>query len=181
MQNVSNSLYDTFRSAYVLVPIVKAGMMNHSPEVNGQILFLCTGNYYRSRFAECLFNHRAKKIRLSWTAISRGIAIDLGVNNVGPISVHTVAGLTARGIDLPDRIGFPRQVSEPDLMDADRVIALKEQEHRSLLAARFPGWPDRVDYWHVDDVGGLAVASALDMIDREVRRLIARLAHQSAG
>jgi hypothetical protein len=35
------------------------------------ILFLCTGNYYRSRYVEELFNHRAKIESLPWRAFSR--------------------------------------------------------------------------------------------------------------
>lgn len=49
------------------------------------ILLLCTGNFYRSRFAEVLFDFAAPVECPGWTAISRGIAVDLGINNVGPI------------------------------------------------------------------------------------------------
>jgi protein-tyrosine phosphatase len=40
------------------------------------ILFLCTGNYYRSRFAEELFNHHAERAGLYWVAQSRGLALE---------------------------------------------------------------------------------------------------------
>ena len=53
------------------------------------VLFLCTGNYYRSRFAEVLFNHLARERGLRWRAESRGLDLAIGVNNVGPISPHT--------------------------------------------------------------------------------------------
>jgi protein-tyrosine-phosphatase len=36
-----------------------------------RVLFLCTGNYYRSRFAELLFNYRARSTGLAWEASSR--------------------------------------------------------------------------------------------------------------
>lgn len=38
------------------------------------VLFLCTGNYYRSRFAEYLFNHLAEQQTLEWRAESLGFA-----------------------------------------------------------------------------------------------------------
>ena len=47
---------------------------NYKPmvqEIMQTVLFLCTGNYYRSRFAEELFNHRAARDGLSWVAQSR--------------------------------------------------------------------------------------------------------------
>ncbi|HWG47254.1 MAG TPA: hypothetical protein VN688_31115 [Gemmataceae bacterium] len=34
------------------------------------VLFLCTGNYYRSRFVEVLFNSVADRMGLSWRASS---------------------------------------------------------------------------------------------------------------
>jgi protein-tyrosine-phosphatase len=39
------------------------------------ILFLCAGSYYRSRFAEELFNHRAPGLGLAWSATSRARAL----------------------------------------------------------------------------------------------------------
>jgi protein-tyrosine-phosphatase len=57
------------------------------------VLFLCTGNYYRSRFAEILFNSVAGKMGLPWRASSRGLALDRGVHNVGPMAVVAVKAL----------------------------------------------------------------------------------------
>ena len=62
------------------------------------VLFLCTGNYYRSRFAEVLFNSVAGKMGLPWRASSRGLALERGVNNVGPMAVAAVKALEARGL-----------------------------------------------------------------------------------
>ena len=50
------------------------------------VLFLCTGNYHASRFAEILFNTVAGKMGLAWRASSRGLAPERGLNNVGPIT-----------------------------------------------------------------------------------------------
>ena len=62
------------------------------------VLFLCTGNYYRSRYAEILFNSVAGKMSLPWKASSRGLALERGVNNVGPMAVSVVKALEARGL-----------------------------------------------------------------------------------
>ncbi|MEZ4866037.1 MAG: low molecular weight phosphatase family protein [Caldilineaceae bacterium] len=118
------------------------------------VLFLCTGNYYRSRFAEILFNHGAAQQGINWMADSRGLATELGVNNVGPISRYAVAGLRARQIPIAAaEARFPAQLQAADLATATLTIALDETEHRPYMTQRFPAWLDRIDYWRVADLG----------------------------
>ena len=78
------------------------------------VLFLCTGNYYRSRFAEMLFNHLAVESQLNWKADSRGIATILGADNSDVISVdRTVIIRVHRRESLgeinPNEKDFPSQ------------------------------------------------------------------------
>ncbi len=142
-----------------------------------RVLFLCSGNYYRSRFAELLFNALAQERNLPWTAESRGLTVDRSTNP-GPISPHVIAGLRLRGIEPPREaiLRMPRLVTQEDLARADRVIALKEAEHRPVLAARFPGWEDRVTYWHIHDLDQASAATALAQIHEQVQALLAALA-----
>jgi hypothetical protein len=68
------------------------------------VLFLCTGNYYRSRFAEELFNHHAKRDGLDCIAQSRGLALERGVHNVGPISpfaLHALKEMAISALAVP--------------------------------------------------------------------------------
>jgi protein-tyrosine phosphatase len=39
-----------------------------------RVLFLCTGNYYRSRYAEEVFHHNARQEGLARVAVSRGVS-----------------------------------------------------------------------------------------------------------
>jgi len=144
------------------------------------ILFLCSGNYYRSRYAELLFNHLAARSGLGWRATSRGLSVDRS-NNPGPIAKPTLAALAQAAIMPPqaDIERYPAQVSEAELADADRVIAVKEAEHRPLLAERFPGWEDRVLYWHVHDLDKASAAEALGALDLHVQALVDELADAS--
>src|SRR5271169_5514567 len=108
------------------------------------VLFLCTGNYYRSRFAEVLFNSVAGKMGLPWRASSRGLALERGVNNVGPMAVSAVKALEGRGIRAAEAVTrLPAQVTTDDLERAEWVVALKRAEHLPLLQERFPAWPRR--------------------------------------
>jgi protein-tyrosine phosphatase len=135
------------------------------------VLFLCTGNYYRSRFAEILFNSVAGKMGLLWRASSRGLALERGVNNVGPMAMSAIKALEIMGVCAADAVArFPVQVIVEDLEAADRVIALKQAEHLPLLQERFPAWTEKVEFWHVDDA-----PEALKLIEREVMSLIASI------
>jgi protein-tyrosine phosphatase len=139
------------------------------------LLFLCTGNYYRSRFAEELFNHRAGLADLNWRAFSRGAAERGSPDNVGPMSRFALEGLEARGIGPVGHLRSPQPCTLPDLESADLIIALKEAEHRPLIERRFPEMAERVRYWHVDDVDVAKPAIALALIDRLVEDLLSSL------
>ena len=139
-----------------------------------RVLFLCTGNYYRSRFAEHLFNEQARSAGLGWEASSRALAIERGKDNVGPISIHAAEALAERGVRVStERMPLPCTVE--DLISADLTIAVEEAEHRPLLSERFAGWETRVTYWHVRDIEGETPANALAEIDRHVEKLIMSL------
>jgi protein-tyrosine phosphatase len=138
---------------------------------NKSVLFLCTGNYYRSRFAEILFNSVAGRMGLRWNASSRGLALERGVNNVGPMAVSAVKALEAMGIRATDSFArLPAQVTVEDLEHVDRVIALKQAEHLALLQERFPAWVEKVEFWRVDDA-----PEVLGLIEQEVMGLVARI------
>ena len=140
-----------------------------------RVLFLCTGNYYRSRFAEELFNHRARHARLSWNADSRALAIERGGGNVGPISAHAVSGLTQLGVDPAGKGRTPRQCLAEDLSHAQLIVALEEAEHRPLLRERFPDWEVRVRYWQVRDGEFEHPTKALAGLVTRVDELVAEL------
>lgn len=139
-----------------------------------KLLFLCTGNYYRSRFAEMLFNALAPEAGLNWEADSRGLAAEYAAY-IGPISAYAIRGLAMRGIEVGEAVRSPIQVQTKDLDEADLVIALKEAEHRSYLEVHFPDWAGKVEYWHVHDLNQAPAAEALAEIERQVRALIQRL------
>jgi predicted translation initiation factor SUI1 len=135
------------------------------------ILFLCTGNYYRSRFAEVLFVSAASKLSLPWRISSRALALERGVNNIGPMAAAAIKSLETMGIRDAERCGrLPAQVTIDELKQADVIIALKRAEHLPLLQERFPAFVERVEYWHVDDA-----PEALAVIQNKVMDLMARL------
>jgi protein-tyrosine phosphatase len=141
-----------------------------------KLLFLCTANYYRSRFAEMFFNHLAVERQLTWVADSRGIATVLGADNLDVISEHTIEGLRSRGVSVKPNHRPPIQVEAADFEKADLVIALDEDEHRPYMQRWFPSWVEKIEYWKVGDLHITTAEQALALADQEVRRLIQRLA-----
>jgi protein-tyrosine phosphatase len=140
-----------------------------------RVLFLCTGNYYRSRYAEEIFNHRARQDGLDWHAFSRGVAEQLFPGNVGPMSPHTLQALQAQGIVPGGAARYPVLCTGADFAEATLVVALKDAEHRPMIAHRFASVAHRVDYWDVDDIEYLDAPTALGKIDDLVGRLIKSL------
>jgi protein-tyrosine phosphatase len=93
---------------------------------------LAIDNYYRSRFAEELFNHEAERVGLDWRAQSRGLALERGVFNIGPISPFALDALREIAVAPRSADRFPQRCTANDLVGADFVVAVKEAEHRLL-------------------------------------------------
>jgi protein-tyrosine phosphatase len=118
----------------------------------GKVLFLCTGNFFRSVFAEHYFNYLvAQNQKLDprdplrkkalWVAESRG----LDVAQLAPsqraarMSAFTMARLGKLNIPVPMAAGSrlpahtPTLLTLDDLKRCDRVIAMHDPTHRPML------------------------------------------------
>lgn len=138
------------------------------------ILFLCTGNYYRSRFAQAVFNHWAQRENMPWRAFSRGLRLVPEINP-GKISIHTRGALKKRKIPLRYAGYAPKFLKVCDLKKASIVIALKEAEHLPLMRRHFAIYADAVEYWTIHDLDVATPADALPQIERRVKQIVARL------
>ncbi len=137
------------------------------------VAFLCTGNYYRSRFSEYLFNALARKCGLQWRATSRGLKT-WTADGEGPLSEFAAYRLIAMGVPF-DGERFPVQLSEADFENADLVVALKKAEHHPMMLDQFPEWAERIQYWHVDDLDCATADVALPLCESYVQALVKTL------
>ena len=137
-----------------------------------KVLFICTGNFYRSRFAEAVFNFHANQRKLTWQAYSRGLAIHWAD---GLLSPATAAALSARQIPItytgPTRI----QLTEKDLELADLHIALDRNEHLRMMEEQFPYWSQKIQYWEVRDMPMVLPEVALPSIESQILHLLDHL------
>jgi protein-tyrosine phosphatase len=138
-----------------------------------KILFLCTGNYYRSRFAEEYFNHVASEKGLNWEANSRGLSRNIpNPDNPGPISVHVLSALTDRSIKGKNLARFPIAVTKNDLEKYDKIIALSEQEHRPMLESCFNGYVNTITFFEVGDLPLEKPGSAIKKLATLIEMLV---------
>ena len=142
------------------------------PVAEKKVLFICTGNYYRSRFAEAVFNHHARAQNLPWRAFSRGLATHLVDGDISP---HTENALKLRRIAREMTALSRTALARKDLEGAAHAIALKEVEHRPLMRRLFPDWENKITYWTVHDLDMALPDHALPAIEKLVKDLLKSL------
>lgn len=160
-----------------IIPSLKISQRRKTMPKPPLVIFVCTGNYYRSRFAEHLFTHLVEEQGLAWRADSTGLGVEWASKvNPGPISRVAAESLADRGITLTDP-RMPRSMTQQDFASADRVILLDEAEHRPMMRAKFPNYADheRVTYWKIIDVPPSEDFHPLDAIEPLVCALIDEL------
>jgi protein-tyrosine phosphatase len=138
-----------------------------------KILFLCTGNYYRSRFCEYFFNDLALKQGKNWTAISRGLNVDPKSGNVGAVSIDVIEALEFYGIKVETcSLRNPMQVQPEDLENVDKVVAVDEVAHRPLVKTKLPQWQEKIEYWQVKDLDENPTQSPLLQLQEKINVLL---------
>lgn len=141
------------------------------------ILFLCTGNYYRSRLAEEIFNFYTARDNIAARAVSRGLGNQWpNPNNTGPISKNVQQFMLSLGIKRrsPDRMPLP--CLEEDLSQAAQIICLSKHEHKAMFEAKFSHYPiENITFWEIGDVGVQGVQEAMLQIYEQTKNLLSSL------
>ena len=104
-----------------------------------RILFVCTGNSYRSPVAGALL-----KI----------VREDLQVESAGTHPAGMIASnakqLLKKENALKNLKGAPEGIDEKNLEEYNLVIAIK-QNHKNAFLMRYPQMEDRIQVWNIDD------------------------------
>ena len=126
-------------------------------EAEKTVLFLCTGNYYRSRLAELLFNHYAETLELPWHALSMGLAQQMHWKGISPCALQY---LEQRQLIFPPEkvLRDPIPVTLEDVEQAEAIVLLNRSEHQIMMSQRFGlvakvfEERGRLRYWNVYDI-----------------------------
>ena len=120
-----------------------------------KVLFICTGNWYRSRLSEVLFNYYAMLGKIDWRADSRGMT----ETSIRGISPDAMTYLEKKGLHTYlDEPRDPEAIKVSDLEENDLIIALCRDEHEGMMRERFGQIPKfmenqgKLRFWNVFDV-----------------------------
>ena len=121
-----------------------------------RLIFVCTGNYYRSRLAEILFNDYALKRGLDWEGDSKGLVDQTRFNGLSP---NAIEYLKKKGFDDPERFARPPEALRvEDLETAKLLVIMNRNEHEPMMKQKFGQIPtiltkqNRLRYFNVYDV-----------------------------
>jgi len=142
-----------------------------------KVLFLCTGNYYRSRLAEEFLRAMARGKALDIICDSAALGIVPNPINVGPIRRELRDFMKQRNIYSSSAERFPRKCTAGDIESSDIVIGMNEPEHRHMVEKQFPGClADKVRYWDVPDMEEDPGFIGPGLIEKNVEKLLKEIA-----
>jgi protein-tyrosine phosphatase len=128
-----------------------------------KILFVCTGNSYRSPVAEALL----KKIRG-----------DLEVESAGTQPAGMIAPNAKKFLERENALEklkrIPEGIDQKNLEEYDLIVAMK-QNHKNEILKRFPQIEDRIEVWNIDDPIYLPYGSDKEVF-KEIKRKVIELA-----
>ena len=131
--------------------------------ISMKILFVCTGNSYRSPIAEALL----KKVRG-----------DLEVESAGTHPAGMIASNAKKFLEKENALknlkGTPEGINQKNLEEYDLIIAMK-QNHKNEILRRYPQMGDRIQVWNIDDPINLPRGSDKEVFE-EIKRKVLKLA-----
>lgn len=104
-----------------------------------KILFVCTGNAYRSPVAEALLRKLNPEIEVDSAGVSPAIPI-------AEVAKKYLAGENARKYLK----AVPESLSQKDLNDYDLIVVMKSR-HREVILSRCPQCAGKIVVWGIND------------------------------
>jgi protein-tyrosine phosphatase len=120
-----------------------------------KVLFVCTGNYYRSKFCENLWQFLLKKFDQKGTVSSSGFKPELALlwkEAFGNISPFTSRALSRIGVPVYDDSSL-HLLNQDEIYNCDKIVLINRSEHMNLLKDSGLRVPlDKLVTWENGDV-----------------------------
>ena len=137
------------------------------------ILFVCTGNIFRSRFAEEVFNHLCKINGVDATAFSAGLQV--GRYKQRKIYWPAMNELERLKIEPLRSNEDSVHINDIDVSIYDQIICMDEEEHKPMVRSneRLSGFT--FQYWNIVDMPKVPSDISLPKCYKKVESLIDQL------
>ena len=140
-----------------------------------KVTFVCTGNYYRSRFAESYFNYLCDILKLNYIADSYGLAIhyaDELAEEHGEISPFSKERMESIGIPNFYFERDRKSLTKDAIENADLIVAMDKDEHTEMILEQFPTYINQFNFFKVKDVFDWEPKKTLDETQKKVEAMI---------
>jgi protein-tyrosine phosphatase len=129
-----------------------------------KILFVCSGNAYRSPVAEALLKKLKPDLKVE----------SAGTNPMIPIS-NAAKEFLARENALTFLKHAPEEVNRKNLREYDLIIVM-EPRHKHIVLSKCPDCANKIVVWNIEDPYFLPYGYA-EKVFRQIKEKVAELAH----
>lgn len=137
------------------------------------ILFVCTGNIFRSRFAEEVFNHLCKINGVDATAFSAGLQV--GRYKQRKIYWPAMNELERLKIEPLRSNEESVHIDDIDVSIYDQIICMDEEEHKPMVRSNELLSGFTFQYWNIVDMPKVSSDISLPKCYKKVESLIDQL------
>lgn len=120
-----------------------------------KILFVCTGNYYRSKFCENLWQYLLERFDQKGEVSSSGLKPELALlwkEAFGKVSPFTTRALKVIGVPVYDDSSL-HMLNQEEIYNCDKIVFINKEEHMNLLKDSGLRVPlDKIVAWDNADV-----------------------------
>ena len=134
------------------------------------ILFVCTANIFRSRFAEEVFNFLAAEERIPAKAFSAGLKV--GEYHVKKIYRPALEQLTKFNIKPKRPNELSVHINEVQLSKYDQLICMDEADHKPMVLSNSKLNDINFEYWDIIDEPKVQSDISLPICFSKVKELV---------
>ena len=134
-----------------------------------KVLFVCTANIHRSRFAEEAFNYLCEIHNKNHHAFSAGLRV--GDYSARKIYYPALKNLKAFNIVPLRPNDLSKHIKDVELEDYDKIICMDEIEHKPMVDSdpQFSNY--NFEYWNITDIPKVDSDVSLPMCYKKVENL----------